>query len=72
VLNIKAELEDSQRQLMKNSQNEKNFKDELEHVKIQYMDMQRAERTVRIDLEQSRRMVRGLTLLKLFLKCFNF
>ncbi len=72
MLNIKAELEDSQRQLMKNSQNEKNFKDELEHVKIQYMDMQRAERTVRIDLEQSRRMVRGLTLLKLFLKCFNF
>ena len=57
VLQIKGELEESQRLLLKNSQNEKNLKDELDHVKNQFMDMQRAERIVRIDLEQSKRVV---------------
>jgi chromosome segregation ATPase len=70
VLQIKSELEDSQRQLLKNTQSEKNLKDELEHVKIQYLDMQRAERTVRIDLEQSRRMVSSLLVQKHSIKDF--
>ena len=57
ILKIKNELEESHRQSVKHVQNEKHLKDELEHAKTQYLDMQRAERTVRIDLEQSRRTV---------------
>lgn len=57
VLQIKGELEDSQKQVFRNIQNEKALKDELEHVKIQYQDTQRAERAVKIELEQSKRLV---------------
>ena len=57
VIHIKNELEESQKQITRNVQNEKSLKDELDHAKSQYMDMQRAERTVRIDLEQLRRSV---------------
>ena len=54
---MKNELEESQRQSIKQVQAEKRLKEELEIAKSQYLDMQRAERTVRIDLEQSRRTV---------------
>ena len=64
VLQIKSELEESQRHTEKQSQLEKQLRDEIEHVKTQYLDMQRAERTVRIDLEKAKRTV---SLLFLFL-----
>jgi nucleoid-associated protein YejK len=57
ILQVKNELEESQRQSIKQVQAEKRLKEELEIAKSQYLDMQRAERTVRIDLEQSRRTV---------------
>ncbi len=57
VLQIKSELEESQKKVSRNQQQEKTLKDELESLKIQYLDMQRAERTVRMDLEKSRQTV---------------
>lgn len=57
MLQIRAELEESQRQVLKTSQTEKSLKDELEHVKLQYLDMQRAERLARVDLGELRCMV---------------
>lgn len=57
ILQVKNELEESQRQSIKQVQSEKRLKEELEIAKSQYLDMQRAERTVRIDLENSRRIV---------------
>lgn len=62
VMHIKNELEDSQKQIARNQQNEKSLRDELEHAKIQFMDMQRAERVARIDLGQIRATVRRLKL----------
>ena len=60
VLQIKSELEESQRQSEKHAQLEKQLRDEIEHVKSQYTDMQRAERTVRIDLESAKRTVSSI------------
>lgn len=57
VLQIKNELEESQKQSQKQSMAEKKLIDELEHAKTQYLDMQSAERIVRIDLEQMKRSV---------------
>ncbi len=57
MLHIKIELEESQKKINKNHQQEKALKEELESLKIQYMDMQRVERTVRMDLEKSKQTV---------------
>lgn len=54
---IKNELEESQKQSQKQSTSEKKLKEELDHVKNQFLDMQSAERIVRIDLEQMKRAV---------------
>ena len=68
ILQIKTDLEETNKQNEKLVQAEKKLKDELEHGKTLYTDIQRAERTVRIDLEQTRRAVRHLeTLLKVTL-----
>lgn len=74
ILQIKNDLEESQRQSQNYSQTEKSLKEELEHSKAQFLDMQRAERTVRIDLEQIKRNV-NLVFFCLFYFClrdFNF
>lgn len=57
VLQIKQELEESQRKSQEHVKNEKSLKDELESTKTQFVDMQRTERQVRIDLEQVKRKV---------------
>ncbi len=57
VLQIKNELEESQKKVTRTQQLEKILKDELESLRIQHMDVQRAERTVRMDLEKSRQTV---------------
>ncbi len=60
ILHIKNDLEDSSKQSAKFALTEKQLKEEIEHTKNQYLDVQRAERTVRIDLEQMRRTVSAL------------
>jgi transposase-like protein len=57
VQQIKNELEESQRQAQKQALVEMHLKDELEHAKSQFVDMQRAERAARVDLEQAKRHV---------------
>ncbi len=57
VLQIRNELEESQKEFSKLTLNEKTLKEELDRSKTQYLDMQRAERTVRIDLEMVKRNV---------------
>ena len=57
MLQVKNELNDSQKSSQRYMESEKQLKEELAHVKNQYLDMQRAERLVRIDLEQLKRAV---------------
>jgi hypothetical protein len=57
LLDAKTELDESKRVIQKHAQLERQARDELEHSKNQYIDMQRCERTVRIDLEQVKRTV---------------
>jgi hypothetical protein len=58
ILHIKNDLEDSQKNTQNYTENEKKFKQEIEHWKGQYNDMQRCERTIRIDLDEVKRAVR--------------
>lgn len=60
VTALKNELDETQKQSEKQSKGEKKLRDELEHAKMQFLDMQSAERIVRIDLEQVKRSVSGL------------
>ncbi len=57
VLKIKNELIESQSQSEKLSGLERQYKEDLENYKTQYLDLVRAERIVRIDLEQIKRTV---------------
>lgn len=62
VLSIKNELEESIKQSHKQSQVEKKLKEELDHAKTRFQDMQSAECTVRVDLEKLKRSVMTLIL----------
>jgi hypothetical protein len=54
---IKIDLEESKQSSSSFSESEKKYRQEIENWKAQFTDMQRCERTLRIDLDEAKRSV---------------